>query len=381
MKEESDPNKKNQKPESYEHKQIRDAKESIKLKEKIEAEIRSNEEMQKLFQVYDPNSVERFIKEYIHKKFMWHKFSDLYLSKNEEEDLQWIYESEYHLNVIQQKKMFNAQCLWRAEEIEIKEVDITFDFVLWDDHALYCPFIEPISQEEVDMYINYLKSDNVELDRGWFEDWQDYEMMKMSSDPENGQSNYPEWYDYYDVHKGTGSLLLLPDHKGRKESFYFSLVSEVRKKERENKPVVKQNRKPMIKSVYDEKFLEWFVTKYEDSKTIKYYKAEKRSHRHSDDEEEIMDQIDMLLKSGENMPFEPAIDWRTSLELTVERYKLKKIAEYLPLAYEEYKMKLPMNMITDVDFIRKSKESIRQSIIKTILQGRDLNGEPQDLNF
>jgi hypothetical protein len=94
-----------------------------------------------------------------------------------------------------------------------------------------------------------------------------------------------------------------------------------------------------------------------------------------------MDQIDMLLKSGENMPFEPAIDWRTSLELTVERYKLKKIAEYLPLAYEEYKMKLPMNMITDVDFIRKSKESIRQSIIKTILQGRDLNGEPQDLNF
>ncbi|MEP7170139.1 MAG: hypothetical protein ABI855_12270, partial [Bacteroidota bacterium] len=61
---------------------------------------------------------------------------------------------------IQQKKLFIQQCLWRAEKAELPEIKVCHDFQYWEHNIKNCPFLEPVTEDEVELYIGYILTDD-----------------------------------------------------------------------------------------------------------------------------------------------------------------------------------------------------------------------------
>lgn len=99
--------------------------------QEVEDELRTQQRFVDFFKGYQPYSVENFIKSYAWLKPFIVQNGPSWLQQQEGERLQWINSATQHLSIIQQKKLFDAQCLWRAEQLHIPEIEITFDFTIW----------------------------------------------------------------------------------------------------------------------------------------------------------------------------------------------------------------------------------------------------------
>lgn len=146
---------------------------------------------------------------------------------------------------IQQKKLFNLQCLWRAGQVEVPGVTDGREFVAWGKQIHRCPVLEPVTPDEVALYQRYLQSEDCQdLEPGLIgtTGWQYYREFRMwwhledrgSGSPGHDMIregipddlaeplgslfnmfyHYPDWYAYYDLYQGTASLLRLPDVRG-----------------------------------------------------------------------------------------------------------------------------------------------------------------------
>ena len=90
------------------------------------------------------------------------------------EGIEWVEAATKHLKVIQQKKLFDKQCLWRAEKIKIDGLQLCCEFLLWENNILNCPFIDPVSEEDLSDYIFFLQERaNSYIDL--YDGWQEYE--------------------------------------------------------------------------------------------------------------------------------------------------------------------------------------------------------------
>lgn len=95
----------------------------------VKEELRTEERFVNYFKDFDPESVASFIESYAHDRYMWMRHGPMYKEINDKEDTKWINKACEHLGFIQQKKLFDAQCLWRAEKVKFEEVDVCYDFV------------------------------------------------------------------------------------------------------------------------------------------------------------------------------------------------------------------------------------------------------------
>ena len=152
----------------------------------------------------------------------------MYRKRHEEEQLKFYNAEEEALWEIQQKKLFNYQCLWRAERVVTEHVETEMDFNYWSRNIKNCAFIKPISDEEFNMYKDYYETKEVDDFDETFKyiDWQDYHTYKEEAKGDEETISYPEWYEYYDMREGTNALMLLPDIRGEKEGFYLDLLHE-----------------------------------------------------------------------------------------------------------------------------------------------------------
>jgi len=196
----------------------------------IKQELQKSEIIDKFMEKTYPNSKEAFIDEYASAKVTWLEWGAKQMEWNETEDLQWLEDARKRLKEIQQKKLFDVQCLWRAEKITIEQIKLTIDFVYWEDNILNCPFIDSVSENDLEMYISYLQTGNFEHEQWFFDRWQDYEKIKEAYNDENSERNVPEWYEFHNSHTGLSAYMLLPDIRGDKEKFYRNLWSEELKK-------------------------------------------------------------------------------------------------------------------------------------------------------
>ena len=101
-----------------------------------------------------------FVNYYARQKAMGIRFGVFYIRQNEKRDLKYYNEAEKNLWLIQQKKLFNQQCLWRAEKITLPEVEITADFQYWEEHIKVCSFLEPITEDEFNIFVDYFNDPN-----------------------------------------------------------------------------------------------------------------------------------------------------------------------------------------------------------------------------
>lgn len=343
-------------------------------------DLQTNEKYKSYFSKFAPSSIEGFITGFAFTKLMYTSYADMFQNEKERSLIGMFPEAFRCLAEIQQKKLFDIQCLWRAGKIDLEGITNTFHFDYWEQYIFACPFIEPISESDVDLYMNYLSS-SYEETANWQHSYQDYNEIKEAI--ENDESGvYPEWYEFYDTYRSTGMNIKLPDIRGQKEEFYRELYGK-QQRDQEIKsgtyiPYDPSNRLPHLSS-YDDEQVKEFIRLFGESNELELlenYNESKNSHS-----DQLDDAIALLSTARELIPIESDLDWKEAVIKSAQLYKNRLIARAMPLAFEEYQMKSDtgISFYDTLPPIEEDDNSCR--VNEQIIKGKILNGESPDFDY
>jgi hypothetical protein len=307
------------------------------------------------------------------------------------------------LGNIQQKKLFDKQCQWRAETFTHPSIETSSDFTYWEKNILNCPFIDPITEEDVALYIEFLQQYLGE-DLSFLGHWQDYntynssfptvsklmnKQEKEEEDEDDEESSLmPPWYIFVNEHTGNGHYLLLPDVRQEKEWKYGRIgQQELQRLAMEKmKASPPRDTRPYLSNFGKEK-MEDFINEVEEEpeEVLKAYSV--YIQMYDSPEKQSMEWVKEACYDLDDCyePFpiaEGITDWKEALIATAQQWKNTKITRNLPFFYQDYLFRNATGIknVTDEDSLeiyRKMGEDYKESI----LLGRELSGEPRDLNF
>lgn len=348
---------------------------------------------------YETSAADRFIRAYAAQVHSVLKTVPILSERKENLPFQFIDLAEKLFWEIQQKKLFNLQCQWRAEEITIPGVESCIDFDYWEDYIESCPFLPQVTPEEYNLYLRYLTTGNPTEEV--LDGYQDYERWKEDVKEGWEGSTYPHWYEYYDTVMGTGSLLKLPDIRGEKEDFYLQIgfrnerVQQEWKRKFETDEPKEFDRRPMLHPFMAD--MKKFAENFDHPDVLKYMNV---LWSDTEDEPEVEEgevhmgdvwaAVDYLTDQEEVISLVKHKDWREQLLRTAERHKWKQVADAMPSVYAGYRMRMetglgyplqekmwpygPGGSMVEIHSLATEQKQI-------ILRGRELNGEPPDWNF
>jgi len=294
--------------------------------------------------------------------------------------------AEEYLWHIQQRKLFDLQCRWRADQIKINGIEISADFKEWSENIEECTFLTPITQDEFDLYMTFISTGKMEdIKTDYLTVWQEYESFKsqyMEPDDDDYVYQTPGWYEFYENTTGLGSLYLLDDVRGEKEEFYMEISRNYDNKKNDEKnadkpkPVIDQ--RPYMDYTNDEVILE-FLKKYEDGNFIIKWQAYNNSFA-TEEDEMVDDALETLRSAVELCPINFNDSWRAGIIFAADEYIRKKLLEELPKAYNDYMFRVKSCLGFNKHFEKRYSHhaSFEKEII---LRGRELNGEPRNFNF
>ena len=121
--------------------------------------LRTHKPYQDFFANFKSESIEAFITKYGHEKYDMFQKREQYRENYEEYETQFLTGAEMYIDMILQKKLLNLQCQWRADLLELPLVDICQDFQHWERHIRACPFIPPVTADELELCIRFLKEE------------------------------------------------------------------------------------------------------------------------------------------------------------------------------------------------------------------------------
>jgi len=358
-----------------------------KFKEDFEKDLESNPLYKEFFEKYDSASIPDFRKAYVNYKLTLVS-SGKYYGNSEEPGVEVFLrlDAEKVFKLILQKKLFNMQVLWRAENLTIPEVEIIYDFECWSERIMDCPFIEDVTPGELSVMKQFLMDSNFsDGTNWWFHSWQDYEELIQQNN--DGHCEYmPEWYDFYDGRMGTGALLLLPDKRGPKESAYISKFWEWKNNQPRQVP---EPYTPVLQPLHPtENAFSEFINSYENdyfNLILQQTQEEKKFPEETFDVSEIWSAIAEFRKSKTPIYLNGGMEWHEAILTAARKMKNAKIANRLDGVYEDYIMKRQLQGLhigdTKNGFVNKLKDNSRAETLERILKGRELSGEPSDLNF
>src|ERR1039458_868833 len=137
-------------------------KEKELLFEKNLNELKTDERFRSFFENYNEQSVQSFINYYATQKTDWvENVRNIRFLEEHKKD-EWIILSFKSLGHIQQKKLFDLQCLWRAEKIKLPGIDVCTDFHIWEENIFFCPCLPAITDDEIAFYIHYLEESSLD---------------------------------------------------------------------------------------------------------------------------------------------------------------------------------------------------------------------------
>lgn len=359
------------------------------LAEKIAAGIRADEKFERFFKDYSPSSVNSFIKIYAVKKAMWTIYGPLFKTELEKMETQWENEAMERLQEIQQVKLFLFQCRFRANAIErpVEGLRTIFDFLYWKENILNARFLDPVTENDIQLYTEYLMGPDVNHQPlGFIEDWQDFEPIRLAYNNEDETDRtVPEWYSFYFSRTGHGIELTLPDERKEKDIFYFlegnnervRLLQEERKKAIAENPALAPETGEYFMG-HEEHHMNRFMNVFEDKDNRDMYEVYKAWCDYNEKEELLRSDLDMLMYAKEDIPVDESPNWIEAIQLTAARYRSIKIAESLPAAYGQYKMNLDLG-ITFPEKEGSTKQS--EFYNNLVLLGRKLHGEPENFDY
>ncbi|MDR1173162.1 MAG: hypothetical protein LBL24_11985 [Bacteroidales bacterium] len=372
------------------------------LEKKFSDEITQSPKATAYFEKFKAADVKYFIQSYAQTKANLVRFYNLFNSEyreHEEYEYRFHERAESALHAILQKKLFNIQLKWRAnllkfesnlEDLNRPGLDVCFDFIFWEQHIASCPFIEPIGEHEKDMMKEYLLT--VVLDRYepdidtayWF--WQHYEII-MEKDEDGDLADMPEWYEFYDLRAGTGSLLLLPNLREEKENFYLKLSRNNGENQTSSMPLpVETDNRPEL-SGYGQDLID-FAKAFETDKhfiqLFKGYEVDYHKRNRPIPPEEVKYAIEELAMADRKITLPAHLNWDEAIVYAAKKYINTKTAEALDIVYDEYLMRCELGIKTaekkDADLSNTYLDISRQTK-KAILNGRIKNGEPANFDY
>lgn len=358
------------------------------LIKQTEREVSGMEEIKQLKEKYTAESIERFINHYACTKTNailngWYNLESLEYSP----ELRYREETEHVLEMIQQKKLFNYQCLWRAEKETTPYVQTSYDFYYWEDNAVDCPFVKPVTEGEIKVMQQFLRDNNYnDQTQSWMHGWQDYDEFH-SKDAEDNFDSLPEWYEFYDGRMGTGSLMLLPDLREPKDAVYLHRGDEAKmakqKEEYEKKPQPPPVHKPTL-NFYDDQWMLEFVRRHEDAYITRLFEGhyKKMQEIRERDDEEITDAIHILCEAKYPVYMPGGFEWREAIMRCAQQFINGIISEELETIYQEYIIKQKSGISSGTNHLKAINEQGNAKYYrKTVLLGRKMSGEPEDFNY
>ncbi|MGP8214274.1 MAG: hypothetical protein ACLQQ4_01790 [Bacteroidia bacterium] len=370
--------------------EVDEAEKEAVARMEIEYELRNNVRYKEFFAAYHPDDIEEFIKAYARRKVTWINWGRFYYEHNEDHQLRFYNMAQSCLWQIQQKKLFNLQCQWRAEKIKIPGITTTMDFRYWEYNVKQCNFVPPITQWEFDLYLEYIQNDDAEIDPAESDyefEWQDY--LRFTDEYNNAKEGeelvIPLWYQFYDNRMGTDKLMTLTDTRGEKESKYLKVYYEhLNKTAPDEKTDIAGTAKKEgdeYLSVYNPNIIEKFVRSYEEKDILKYFLSYEKSHKPMEFADELAELAFKELKElSDIVPIRACTDWRDAMIEAWENYRRKQIQRLLPLVYEDYLQKQELGISYENEDSAEINEELDEWKV-AITKGRELSGEPGDFNF
>lgn len=361
------------------------------LEQEFLSELINSSKAKDYLKDYSDASIDSFLKSYASKKthlVQCYEFYQQMYQEKETADLGYQKKAEDMLMAILQKKLFNMQILWRAGKLKIDGITICYDFQFWEDHIASCPFISPITEAEVEIIKDFLLLGNEadQFERYSGVSWQEYD-SHMTRDEYGRLTNMPEWFEFYDLRMGTGTLLALPNHKGVKEELYLNLTREENKKNNPHTKEVQADPKPLIIG-YGKDLIEF--SRYYESDTylvelFKYYSFYQEMENRDPNRGDILEALEILFTADREINFSPDMNWDKAIMEAARRYSNRRIVEALDFVFEQYNMMkdVGISKYANKDKIKKEyeKDLIASIYRESILKGRVLNGDPPDFNY
>lgn len=343
--------------------------------------LKSSPKVQELLSPYSENSHEAFFDAYARFKNLSLKHGAYYLKYNEEKQTEDISRAMEHLEAIQQKKLFDLQCLWRADQIEIPDASNSWFFKMWKNRILDCPVIEPINRDDISRYILFLGSLK-ELPTQYGEDWQNYTAYKENYYDDDEGSELPQWYEFHNMVTGNGIYLTYPDTRGERESRYIKIKHEY---DRQGRPpyepkVDEDAHKPYLPLWKNEVYLD-VAEMVEDKKTLRRMEAYHLGTENFGtwEHERAMEDFEYLSEvKGERIAIPAHRDYREALHLAAQRHQIGRLVEHLPAAFSKYKFMretgIALHQPKEHDLFNFFQERIAD-LDKLIAEGKTLSGD------
>ncbi|MDZ4846439.1 MAG: hypothetical protein SH857_12925 [Chitinophagales bacterium] len=272
----------------------------------------------------------------------------------------------------------------------LEGINTSYDFLYWEHDIQHCPCVPPVTEEEVDLYMRYLQSDNCNVEgTAFMHGWQDYEGYKVASQGEDGDI-VPQWYVFFDTYMGTSALLNLPDLKSMKERLYRQTLAAHKMQQAKaagnwQEPPPQGEQKPFLR-YFDNKELMRFVSEFESEENQEMFLNYQHVHyQPTKDDQSIKEELEnaiylTLSKAKEHVPIEAHSDWMQAVIRAAKRYKQEKIAEAMPSVFEEYTFKIEAGIGYPALEKENTYEWVKQ-LGEEILEGRSLAGEPRDYEY
>jgi tetratricopeptide (TPR) repeat protein len=386
---------------SYYHGKIpKDTAEKLKWMKQVakdfEDDLQNNAAYKEYFAKYTPESVKHFIHTYARYKETLVSAGEAYLKEKEDRHDDYLLRDANNIfDLILQKKLFNMQLLWRAEQITILQLQISYDFELWSSspYGSYteCPFLDEVTPGDVEVMKQFLADTNFSEDtKWWLHGWQDYKSF-TERNAEGDMEFMPDWYEFYDGRTGTGALLSLPDLRGKKEAYYTGIYWDWKNKQPKDPPPPPSDQPPFIGDIFpNENEYTTFMNAFENNYLNLLHKRYREEFEYPDEyysRDLLLDAITELEHAKILVYVEGGMIWYEAVIKAAQKYKNSCIAEKLDEVYHDYLMKrellhgIPVSGAADASVSSSAQNSNRVMFAEQILKGRELNGEPRDFNF
>lgn len=370
---------------------LTDTEKLKRLTEKYLKDLTENPKYKSYFDRYEASSVKSFIEHFARHKSYLEVYGHSYERRQSERISKYSAMANKKLWEIQQRKLFDLQCRWRADMVKVPEINTTADFEYFEGRIHECTFLTPINDEEFERYMTFIEQSS--LEDIMFEcdsNWQDYEEFKgyylnEGTDDEDLYLETPPWYEFYENITGLSSLYMLEDIRGEKEEFYTTLFYNERNKKNGQASQSANNYvpddRPRIPS-YDDDFNGRFIEKFENQRLLNYH-LYYITEDEIEGDDELEDAIQTLKNADRNVSIKENTDWKKAVKDAANSYIKTKLIEQLPIAYKNYLFRI--ESMLSFQFEETTYKTWEYSIAKyhneAVLGGRELNGEPRDFNF
>jgi hypothetical protein len=358
----------------------------------VEQDLLTNSRYDAFFAQHHPKLRESFARSYAQHRQLWTDYGDMYERMLQGRLTEFETEATERLLDIQRKKLFDLQCRWRAEQVTLPGVVVSWDFNALNRNVQNCTLIPPITEDELALYLAFLAQADYEADlhRRHFA-WQDYDLIRQSVTEDDPDSTWfdgevPEWYHFHNQHTGHEALLRLPNLRGEKEERYLAVWradgQATRETAQESAPPAPAP-DPRPTHLYGEEERAWeneFVRQFEPTQLRRqrdaYVEANPIAKYEDEELERVLEALNAL---NEPVPMEAHADWRQAILQGYYSFRLRKLQTMLPVVYQAYCQRQEWGISYPNE--EYNDYGLANALREGLLKGRELLGEPRNFDF